>query len=1091
MKPSRLFGFTRLALSAMLALAGGALTAPAAAEDIDIYGTQAVAGSSNLMLLLDNTSNWSANNQAWNSTSVYNKCIASAGMTAASCTSLIDSIFAGAASLKQGQVQLRALKYVLNEMVCNTGSSVRVNVGISMLGSQTVRSNGDSNGFIRFAVQPLTGPTAAPQACQRLLDSLTEIDNRITDPAFKAPSNADYSAPLYEIFKYFGGHSNPTLANANPTNPPAGSPIGEQGYGLQRYSRSNTIEDVAAFTDSNKTTYRSPLGACDNNILVVVGNGYPNTEPTAGPTRFQGLNYTPPALTSTSADTSRLADEWAYFLRNGDVSSLSGQQYVKTYTVNTYNTQENTSQTRLLKSMASVGGGGYFVVDGDLVKLKNAFQEIISRAAAVDSVFTATTLPVSTTTQGSYLNQLFIAMFRPDVERKPRWKGNLKQYELGLDELGEVRVLDAAGRRALVSGSGFFSPTAESFWTHSSVYFAQTPVGTPPTGSDSPDGLIVEKGGAAQMLRESNLQSPSSRRVFTMPATGATSGTALSTMPFSTTNTSLSGAFNADQTINNSVINWVRGENNIGEGSVGQETRPTTGSYLNASNEVTPLGTTGARPSMHGDVLHSRPVALNYGGDDVVVYYGANDGFLRAVDGRKTGSTAGQELWSFVAPEHYPMLTRLHDNTPALHLPSTTSTGTEEVKLSPTDEKKSYAMDGPIGVFARYTSSNTINEAIIYAAMRRGGSAVYAFDVTSRSEPQLRFKISNTGAYSRLAQTWSMPRPVIFPASAGSVFVDPIVVMGGGYDPAEDSNSSSGIGNVVYVINGRTGAKLAELATDYSVPADVAVVDSNRDGIYDRGYAADVRGNLYRINMTNSAGTLLPPSAWTIVKIASFGGKVFGAPDVVATRDFVAVMVGTGDREKPLLSTTSDNFFLVKDTTLTQPDRGVVLTRNDLSLTAAVNNTTYTLEAVNPDLSLIANGCYIQLSTAGEKVVNSPFTISGVTYFGTNRPTAYDAQSCTANLGQARAYRFSLFCGRATSAVLAGGGMPPSPVGGFVTMTAGGSRELVPFIIGGGGGASDGSSQDGGSGALESRRPPGSVSPVRKRQYYRIHNDNR
>ena len=45
------------------------------------------------------------------------------------------------------------------------------------------------------------------------------------------------------------------------------------------------------------------------------------------------------------------------------------------------------------------------------------------------------------------------------------------------------------------------------------------------------------------------------------------------------------------------------------------------------------------RLSMHGDVVHSRPVAVNFGTTDapkVVVFYGGNDGWLRAVNGNRT-----------------------------------------------------------------------------------------------------------------------------------------------------------------------------------------------------------------------------------------------------------------------------------------------------------------------------------------------------------------------------------------------------------------------------------------------------------------------
>jgi len=42
---------------------------------------------------------------------------------------------------------------------------------------------------------------------------------------------------------------------------------------------------------------------------------------------------------------------------------------------------------------------------------------------------------------------------------------------------------------------------------------------------------------------------------------------------------------------------------------------------------------------------------------------------------------------------------------------------------------------------------------------------------------------------------------------------------------------------------------------------------------------------------------------------------------------------------------------------------------------------------------------------------------------------------CTANLGEARTYSAPLFCRAATSQKLNGGGLPPSPVAGFVTIT--------------------------------------------------------
>lgn len=1095
----------RLSVSLLAAAGLAALTSLGAvqAADTDIYGPSAGGSvNPNVVFLLDNTSNWSSNNQGWNAGDSWTKCPAAPDTAVTACKTLIQSIYYPGATaatkfpwssgyaankdniaLTQGQVQLRALKLVLNSLVCSgSATALKVNVGLAMIGdSGSVLSNGHATGFIRSAVQPLTGTAStAGSSCKLLLDELDNIDSKITSPTFKAPSNANYGAAMYEIFKYFGGYTNPALASMSP--PQAGAPVGASGYGPVRYSNINTLDDPAAFTDATRSTYKPPISAanaCGTNFMVLVGNTYPNAEPSSngGPTVFNNANlgYTPPSLSAVSSDTSRYADEWSQFLANTDVSPVDGTQRVFTYAINTYKDKPDANQAKLLKSMAAVGGvgaGGYLEVGGDLSALVDAFKQILANIAAVNSVFAATTLPVSTTTQGTYLNQIFVGMFRPDSQANPRWVGNLKQYEFGRTATGALDLVDTTGASAVLSGSGFFAPGAKSFWTQDSVFFANGPSGTPPSASDWPDGAIVEKGGVAESLRNANLQNSTARKVYTLK-TNDSSGTALSSRPFSTANSDVTSYFSTDE------INWARGENNVAGGLGGEEF---SGSYK-AGNVLTTLGATGARHSMHGDVLHSQPVALNYGAGKVIVYYGANDGTLRAVDGAKTAAdsgTAGQELWSFVAPEHYSLLKRLRAGTPLLHLPETLSTGAT-VPAPDGYAPKQYGLDGPIGVFAAYASGGaSANEAIIYPTMRRGGKVVYAIDVTTPTAPTLKWKITGgAGDYAKLAQTWSKPKAVIFPAA---VSADPVIVMGGGYDPSEDTNGSSGIGNRVYAINGRTGALLKELATDFSVPSDVTVVDTNFDGVIDRAYVADVRGNLYRINMTDAAGVSVAPASWTITKIANIGGKVFFAPDVVATKSFVAVLVGTGDREKPLLVSTADNFVLIKDTLLGQADRAGLLGLTDLTRVASVTNAAddgWSLSNLNSG-AVSNNGCYVQLATNGEKVVNAPFTIAGTTYFGTNRPKPA-ANVCSADLGIARSYRFPLFCSAPTATKIDGGGLPPSPVGGLVTLKVNGKNVLTPFLIGGG--------KDGSSFRPDEPRPP--VSPKRTRQNWRIDNANR
>ena len=379
--------------------------------------------------------------------------------------------------------------------------------------------------------------------------------------------------------------------------------------------------------------------------------------------------------------------------------------------------------------------------------------------------------------------------------------------------------------------------------------------------------------------------------------------------------------------------------------------------------------------------------------------------------------------------------------------------------------------------------------------MRRGGRTVYAFDVTSKTDPKFKWGITggSTSGYSKLAQTWSISKPVVL--DNGTTTPPVLIVMGGGYDPKEDEYIGTStaytptMGNAIYIINGRDGSLIKALDTDYSVPSDVTLVDMNGDGRPDRGYVADVRGNLYRFDFPTS-GALTTPASWdsvTAEKIAALDGKVFFPPDVIVTRDFVSVMVGTGDREKPLQKTTADNFFLIKDTIgATRKNADLTtkaLLKSDLTRVAKMStdaNPPAPTSIVSPVSD--AEGCYLELATNGEKVINAPLSISGVTYFGTNRPTPAGANQCTADLGEAYAYQFPLFCkAPASPTAIVGGGLAPNPVGGVVLINVNGTDQKVNFLIGGGAGGSN----------FTPVQPTPVISAKRSRLYWRIDNANR
>jgi type IV pilus assembly protein PilY1 len=280
--------------------------------------------------------------------------------------------------------------------------------------------------------------------------------------------------------------------------------------------------------------------------------------------------------------------------------------------------------------------------------------------------------------------------------------------------------------------------------------------------SNAPDGEIVEKGAVAQRLRAvSGASGATARTVYTE------SGGILAAL--STGNASIAALGVADATEQSALVNWVRGQNVDDEEL---KVKPADASFTK--------GTDAMRPSVHGDVVHSRPLAIDYGDTiDVVVFYGSNDGTLRAINGNKA-DTDGNELWSFVAPEHYGKFKRLRSNSPSVSFPGITGV--------PAPTSKDYFFDGPIGVY------NNGGTKWIYPTMRRGGSAVYAFDVSTPTSPALKWKrdAASTG-FTNIGQTWSEPKVVKVTGYLGAVsgVAEPVIIMGGGYDPCEDQDAVS------------------------------------------------------------------------------------------------------------------------------------------------------------------------------------------------------------------------------------------------------------------------------------------------------------
>jgi type IV pilus assembly protein PilY1 len=1136
--------FSNRIVTLVLSCVLSALSFSAASEDIDIFSVDenSVVGKPNILIVLDNSSNWSRQAQQWPS-----------GGTPVLLPNGTSFLSDNSGSPTQGQSEARAIIRVLQKL-----SSGAVNMGLLEF-STAGNSNTNQTGYVRQHIVEMTGSIGDPSTNKgRFAARLKQIYENINAPIEKKDSNNAFGTLMWDIYNYLGGLA-PSRPGINPTPVNADLNIGA---------------DVAGYTDANFVRFASPLGdldACRRTIVIFIGNntssgpsnddsattvpgpikalddlataeGFPDATDELKfaeyavvtpnpPQRVTNLGLTNQCYRNESGCRSALsagtpsvcvsdhsatncdcvtpisetldsgascpnneerytvsgdivtfeptgrqvsppnnsrwsADEWARFLAQIGVPVTIGvtadnpdgvevRVPAATYTIDVFNAQQDPNFSALLRNMADVSRGKYYQARNE-ADIEAALLDILSEAQAVNTAFSSASLPVSATNRAQSENQVFIGLFRPDRTASPRWFGNLKRYQVVRDGT-TIQLGDKDGRAAINDETGFLAECAASFWTQASLptNFWQTVITDNPDArslcetsntpwSDLPDGPYVEKGAAAGVLRrgsgtaDANDNFTLSRTVRTQRSDGTNT-----LVPFDRGNVAAG--------VSDEVLAFTLGQDRLDDDRDGNQTEP--------------------RSTIHGDVIHSRPQPVNYGDatKGIVVYYGANDGTLRAVD-----ADDGRELWSFIAREHFDKLERLHRNEPKVKYFNNPATSSFEVEIvTGTDangnpitttttqtfnlEPKDYFFDGSIGLLQNEDSS----VVRIYPSMRRGGRMVYAFDVTTPTAPVLLWKkgcplgwndagtVDDTGCaagFSGIGQTWSLPSPItIMDATDNPIQV---VAFGGGYDICEDDHGPFGTqvtpancgaspkGREVFILNALTGEKLTVTGNDQitaSLAADLAFVDVDNDEVVDFAYAADTAGGIYRVTFGDVGAIEVDKIAQT----AAAAGRKFLFPpallltrldDVAPPKPVVYLAIGSGDREHPLRSQyvyandVLNRFYVFKDLpTDAAPETPLALD------TALVDQNDPDVEgdcfaeAITPASS--SKGWYIDLNENapnadgrnGEQVVTSAVIAGGRVFFSTNQPSAEaevsSALACTNDLGIARGYALDVLTG--------------------------------------------------------------------------------
>ena len=664
-------------------------------------------------------------------------------------------------------------------------------------------------------------------------------------------------------------------------------------------------------------------------------------------------------------------------------------------------------------SYARAGGTGVpLPLSGNPEELVATLNEVFRQILSVSTTFVAASVPVNVFNRAEITDNVYIALFQVDEKARPYWVGNVKKLRLaGANDASADGVLvDATGTPA-IAADGRIRFDALTDWT---IPQALPPADVDAGEIDGRDGRFVARGGAGQRVSGFLAGSPQEanglggRRIYY-------DRTSTSLAPFNV-DASTASALQADFGVATAteaaqLIAYARGldvDDLDGDGE---------------RNE--------ARDWIFGDALHSRPLPINYGAHGsytspgnpaIFLAVATNDGMLRMLrNTRASGAQSGEEVWAF---------------TPRAALEAQ-----KVLRANGTGMKHPYTIDGaPVAYIQDKNFDGSIvasdgDKVYLYVGMRRGGKAYYAFDITNPEVPDLMWTIDKSGDFAELGYTFSNPRVGLINSSNGPL---PVVMFAGGYDTNKDQRGVDGTddseGNAIYVVNAETGQLVWKAVrgsgsgsgstvfeharlTD-SIPSTLAVADTDGDGFTDRIVVGDTGGNIWRADIHG------PDTArWKLTLLASLGRHTSGAmsiisdrrffhrPDIVPSKDgngmFDAIVIGSGNRPNPLdIGGMTTNFaFMLKDRRVA-PGSGVDQNIQLLDLGDVTSNC---LQADTPCTVDLSKGWRLMLTEPGEKVLATPLTITGKTFFTSYLPqSGGGATACSPSEGSGRLYAVSL-----------------------------------------------------------------------------------
>lgn len=664
------------------------------------------------------------------------------------------------------------------------------------------------------------------------------------------------------------------------------------------------------------------------------------------------------------------------------------------------------------KASAVEYGNGAFYTPGSEAALVASINDTVSKLLEQSGTVTAPGVAVNQFSQISHLDQLYYAVFDPEVN-KARWEGNVKRYRL--DVSGSKAVIrDQDGKDAIDPASGFFAKKTRSYWLK--------------TGEENNDDSEAVRGGVAKRL-----PSPNDRKLYSFigayPSLGSGGGVAMERVDLT------SSAFNtkAVAKVNPTMATGKNASNedpntqavlykNLMRWFLGYEL---TRDDVYYGGEFVPSGSTPVRNRLAA-VLHSRPTMVNYGYSgsladatknaslqDNTLYFSTTEGVLHAVN-----ANTGVEQFAYIPQEMLGKIQPQYDN--------------------PEQAVPEFGMDSSWTVWREDSNhdfriaSGGSDKVYLFGGVRMGGRNYYALDVTNRDAPRIAWVISpnSATAFQNMGQTWSQPTLATIKLNGQ---VKAVLVFGGGYDEKHESagyssgsSDSDSKGNQVYIVDASTGelywwasatgaptTSVSEMK--FAIPSRIRAIDIDSDGLTDTLYVGDLGGQVFRIdlNMKNtgaatlaSAATLLAKLGQTVTANTESQRRFYEPPAVTILRNdagqrYVAVALGSGYRSHPLDKQTQDHFYVLNDSTVLEgrvPSAPITLSdlsQLDLGRAAGV--------------SLIdKKGWYVDFIRDGEKMINAAAITDYEVIFSSYVPDEAGSDPCKPVIGVSYAWIMSI-----------------------------------------------------------------------------------